>query len=173
MCIRDSDWATEKFWFFLCRCFKVLALKWLFNNLVLSSVENVMVILPRLCRLNWNYARLCSTLILETLVYESCFVSQINILVDIMSFSYWGFISQLEVGSERYGFTNANHQTITWVNIEIVAFKNIFRSFYIIKGIARKLQSVVSSTSLIMYRSLVGLKTELNKHETEIWEVAE
>jgi len=39
-------------------------------------------------------------------------------------------------------------------------------------GIARKLQSVVSSTSLIMYRSLLGLKTELNKCENEIWEVS-
>jgi len=38
-------------------------------------------------------------------------------------------------------------------------------------GIARKLQSVVSSTSLIICRSLLGLKTELNKYETEIWEV--
>ena len=38
--------------------------------------------------------------------------------------------------------------------------------------IARKLKSVVSSTSLIMYRSLLGLKTELNKYETEIWEVS-
>jgi len=38
--------------------------------------------------------------------------------------------------------------------------------------ILRKLQSVVSSTSLIMYRSLLGLKTELNKYETEIWEVS-
>jgi len=39
-------------------------------------------------------------------------------------------------------------------------------------GIARELQSVVSSTSLIMYKSLLGLKTELNKYETEIWEVS-
>jgi len=38
-------------------------------------------------------------------------------------------------------------------------------------GIARELQSVVSSTSFIMYRSLLRLKTELNKYETEIWEV--
>jgi len=39
-------------------------------------------------------------------------------------------------------------------------------------GIARKLQNVVSSTSLIMYKSLLGLKIELNKYETEIWEVS-
>jgi len=39
-------------------------------------------------------------------------------------------------------------------------------------GIARKLQSVVSSTSLIMYKSLLRLKTELNKYETEIWKVS-
>ena len=38
--------------------------------------------------------------------------------------------------------------------------------------IARKLQIVVSSTILIMYKSLLGLKTELNKYETEIWEVS-
>jgi len=58
------------------------------------------------------------------------------------------------------------------VNTEIVTFGKIFRSFYIIMGIARKLQSAVSSTSLIIYRSLLGLKTELNKYETEIWEVS-
>ena len=39
-------------------------------------------------------------------------------------------------------------------------------------GMARELQSVVSSTSLIMCRSLLGLKTELNKYENEIWEVS-
>jgi len=44
------------------------------------------------------------------------------------------------------------------VNTEIVIFENIFRSFHIIVGIARKAQSVVSSTSLIMYRSSVGFE---------------
>ena len=39
-------------------------------------------------------------------------------------------------------------------------------------GIAKQLPSLVSSTSLIMYRSLLGLKTKLNKHENEIWEVS-
>jgi len=39
-------------------------------------------------------------------------------------------------------------------------------------GIARKLQSGVSSTSLIMCRSLLGFKTELNKYENTIWEVS-
>ena len=39
-------------------------------------------------------------------------------------------------------------------------------------GVAMKLQSVVSSTSLIMYRSLLGLKTESNKYETEMWKVS-
>ena len=58
------------------------------------------------------------------------------------------------------------------MNAEIVTFRNIFRSFYIIMGIARKLQSVVSSTILIIYRSLLGLKTKLNEHENEIWEVS-
>jgi len=58
------------------------------------------------------------------------------------------------------------------VNTEIVTVGNIFRSFYIIMGIERKLQSVVSSTSLSMYISFLGLKTELNKYENEIWEVS-
>ena len=58
------------------------------------------------------------------------------------------------------------------MNAEIETFENIITSLHIIMGIARKLQSVVSSTSLIMDRSLLGLKTELNKYETEIWEVS-
>ena len=58
------------------------------------------------------------------------------------------------------------------MNAEIETFENIFRSFYIIMGIARKLQSVVSSISVIMCRSLLGLKTKLNEHENEIWEVS-
>ena len=32
--------------------------------------------------------------------------------MDIMSFSYWGFISLLEVGSERYKFFKVDHQTV-------------------------------------------------------------
>jgi len=32
-----------------------------------------------------------------------------KVLLDIMSFSYWGFTSYLEVSSERYGFSNADH----------------------------------------------------------------
>ena len=39
-----------------------------------------------------------------------------------MSFSYWGFTSYLEVRSERYEFSNADHQAVT--------FENPFRSFY-------------------------------------------
>ena len=58
------------------------------------------------------------------------------------------------------------------MNAEIETFENIFRSFYIIMGIARKLQSVVSSTSLLVYKSLLGLKTELHEYENEIWEVS-
>jgi len=50
------------------------------------------------------------------------------------------------------------------MNIKIVTLENIFRSFYIFIGISRKLQIIVRSTNLIMYRSLVGLKTELNKY---------
>jgi len=52
------------------------------------------------------------------------------------------------------------------VNVEMEIFGNIIRSFYIIMGI------FISSTSLIMYRSLLGLTTELNKYENEIWEVS-
>jgi len=29
-----------------------------------------------------------------------------------MRFSYWGFKSHLEVMSERYGFSNADHQMV-------------------------------------------------------------
>jgi len=47
-----------------------------------------------------------------------------------------------------------------------------FQTFLYIMGIGRKLQSVVSSTSVIMYRSLLGLKTKLSEHENEIWEVS-
>jgi len=35
-------------------------------------------------------------------------------LVDIMSFSYYGFISQLEVGSEIYGFSKVDHQMVLY-----------------------------------------------------------
>jgi len=48
------------------------------------------------------------------------------------------------------------------VNTEIVTFGNIFKSFYIIKDIAKKLQNLVSLTSLIMYRSLLGLKISVH-----------
>jgi len=48
------------------------------------------------------------------------------------------------------------------VNAEIETFENIIRSSYIIMGILR------SSKSLIMYKSLIGLITELNKYENEI-----
>jgi len=134
----------------VCGYINELAFTCLLNHLNPSSVENVMVILLRLRRLNWNCARMCPTLILGTLLCESWFVSQIKVLRDIMSFSYWGFTSYLEVGRERYGFSNADHQLMTWVNTEIMTSGNIFRSFYIIMGIARKLKNVVSSTSLIM-----------------------
>ena len=145
------DWVIEKLWFFACRQINKLYLKCLLNHLNPSSVEKIMVILLRLHRLDWSCAGLCSSPILGTLLCESYFVSWINILVDIMSFSYWGSTSYLEVGSESYGFSNVNHQTVIWVNTEIVIFGNIFRSFYVIMGIVRKLQSVVSSISLIMY----------------------
>ena len=136
----------------------MLALKCILNHLNLSSVEKVMAICLRLRRMNRNYARLCSTLLLGTLLCESCFVSYMKVLVGILCFSYWGFTSYLEVGSERYGFSNGGYQMVTWVNIETVIFGSIFRSLYIIMGIARKLQNVVSLTSLFMYRSLLGFE---------------
>ena len=58
-------------------------------------------------------------------------------------------------------FSNADHQTVTRVNTEIETFGNIFRIFHIIMGIARKLQSVVSSTSLFMYRSLLEFESRV------------
>jgi len=39
-----------------------------------------------------------------------------------------------------------------------MAFGNIIRIFYIIMDIAKKLQSLVSSTTFILYRSLLGLE---------------
>ena len=72
-----------------------------------------------------------------------------------MRFSYWGFISQFEVESERYGFSKVDHQTVIWQKKEIVTFENIIRSFYIIMSIARKLQGLVSSTSLISVWKLI------------------
>jgi len=47
------------------------------------------------------------------------------------------------------------------VNTEIVTFENIFRSFYIIISIVGKLQSIVSSTSVIMYRSLLRFENQV------------
>jgi len=107
----------------------VLALKWLLYRLNPSSVQKVIVILLRLRKLNWNCVRLCSILILGTLLCESCFVSWMNVLVDIMIFSYWGLTSYLEVRSERYGFSNADHQTVTWVNTELCDIWKYFQKF--------------------------------------------
>ena len=74
----------------------------------------------------------------------------------------------MEVGSERYGFSNADHQLVTWVNTEIVTFENIIRSFHIIMSIARKLQGLVSSASLISVWKPIWVEIELNEHENEI-----
>jgi len=46
-----------------------------------------------------------------------------------MRFSYWGFTSYLEVGSERYGFSNVDHQTVTWVNTELCGIWKYFQKF--------------------------------------------
>ena len=84
------------------------------NRLNPSSVENVIVVFLRLHKFDWNCARLCSTLILGTSLWESYLVSWIKFLVDIMSFSYWSFISQLEVRSEIYGFSKIDHQMVLY-----------------------------------------------------------
>jgi len=42
-----------------------------------------------------------------------------------------------------------------------MTFGNIFRSFHIIMDIARKLQILVSLTSVIMYRSLLGFENRV------------
>jgi len=57
-----------------------------------------------------------------------------------------GFIAQLEVGGERYGFSKVDLQTVIWGKKVIMTFGNIIRSFYIIMDIAKKLQSLVNST---------------------------
>jgi len=35
-------------------------------------------------------------------------------VADFVIFSYWGFIAQLEVGGERYGFSKIDLQTIIY-----------------------------------------------------------
>jgi len=76
------------------------------------------------------------------------------------------YISKFEVGSERYEFSKVDHQTVIWRKKEIVTFENIIRNFYIIMHITRKLQGLVSSTSLISVWKLIWV--ELNEHEKEI-----
>jgi len=49
-----------------------------------------------------------------------------TVLVDIVRFSYWGFTSHLEARSERYGFSNADHQTVTLANIELCDISKYF-----------------------------------------------
>jgi len=120
-----------------------------------------MIILLWLRRLNWNRAHLCSILILGTLLCESCFVSYMKVLVDIMRFSYWGLTSYLEVRSERYGFSNAYHQTVTWVNTELCDIWKYFQKFLYNDGYCKGIISVVSSTSLIMDRNSLGFENRV------------
>jgi len=47
------------------------------------------------------------------------------------------------------------------VNTKVETFGNIFRSFYIIMGIALKLQTVVSSKSVVMYRRILMFETRV------------
>ena len=49
-----------------------------------------------------------------------------------------------------------------------MTFENIIRSFYIIMSIARKLEGLVSSTSLISVWKPIWVEIELNEHENEI-----
>jgi len=82
------DWLIKKLCFLVCGYINALSFTCNLNHLNASSMEKVVIILLQLRRLNWNYARLCSTLILQTLLCESCFVSYIKVLVDIIIFSY-------------------------------------------------------------------------------------
>ena len=72
-----------------------------------------------------------------------------------------GCIAQLEVGDGRYAFSKVDLQTVIWGKKEIMTFGNIIRSFYIIMDIVKKLQSLVNSTTLIMYRSSHGLENQV------------
>jgi len=65
----------------------------------------------------------------------------------------WDFISQLEVESERYGFSKVEYQTVLWRKKEIMTFENIIR--YIIMSTVRKLQGLLCATSLISVWKLI------------------
>jgi len=72
---------------------------------------------------------------------------------------------------ERYGLSKVELQTIIWGKKEIVIFGNIIRGFDIIMDVPKKLPSLVSSTTLIVYRSLLGLENWVKWRKNEIWEV--
>jgi len=76
------------------------------------------------------------------------------------------FYSSIGGQGEKYGFSKVDFQTMIWRKKEIMTFGNIIRSFYAIMAIAKKLQSLVSSTTLIMYRSSYGLENRV----TWAWE---
>jgi len=124
----------------------------------MSCVENVMASLLRLCWIDRSCVKLCSSLILRSLLWELCFALWMNMLRDFLSFSYWGFMAQLEVRGEWYEFSKVDPQTMIWGKKEIVTFGNIIRSLYIIMNIA---QVLVSSTTSIMYWSLLGLEKQV------------
>jgi len=50
----------------------------------------------------------------KALLWESYLVSWMKVLVNIMSFSYWGVIFQLEVESEIYGFSKVDQQMVLY-----------------------------------------------------------
>ena len=103
-----------------------------------------MVVFLGLRSLHQSCAWLCSSPILGALLCESCFVSAMKVLEDFVIFSYWGCISQLEVRSERYGFSKVDHQLIMWRKKEIMTFGFIIGSFYLFMGIAKQLPTLVS-----------------------------
>jgi len=135
-----------------------LSFKFLLNHINLNTMGNVMAILLGLCRINYSCAQLCSSPILGTLRWELYFVLWMRLLRVFLIFSYWGFIAWLELGGERYRFSKVGLQTVIWRKKENMTFGNTIRSFYIIMDIAKKLQSLVSSWTLIMYRSSNGLE---------------
>ena len=85
-----------------------------------------------------------------------------------MSFSYWGFISRLKVGSERYGFSKVDNQTVLWRKKEIMTFGNIIRSFYIIMSIEEITRFSEFNKFDWCMEAYLGWKIELNEHENEI-----
>ena len=82
----------------------MLDFKFLSNRLDLTSVEKVMAVLLKPRRFNRKLTHLCSSPILGTLLWVSCFVLQIKHFWNFLIFPYWGFRSPFEVKGESYKF---------------------------------------------------------------------